>query len=123
METAIKYEGYLRQQDREVEKLRKAESRRIPDDLDYAMPGLSREIVEKLSRVRPHRSRRPAAYPESRRHRFPFSCSTSRCVDFQILLKASRSLFRGWLIVEQELARVGVPVSKRSPRKTGSLLR
>ena len=54
LETDIKYEGYLRQQDREVEKLRKAESKRIPEDLDYGtMPGLSREMVEKLSRVRP----------------------------------------------------------------------
>jgi len=54
LETGIKYEGYLKQQDREVEKLRKAESKRIPVDLDYSnMPGLSREIVEKLSRIRP----------------------------------------------------------------------
>src|SRR5207244_1290855 len=36
IETDIKYEGYLRQQAREVEKLRKAEAKRIPDDLDYA---------------------------------------------------------------------------------------
>jgi tRNA uridine 5-carboxymethylaminomethyl modification enzyme len=54
VETDIKYEGYLRQQDREVEKLRKAESKRIPEDLDFgSMPGLSREMVEKLTRVRP----------------------------------------------------------------------
>jgi tRNA uridine 5-carboxymethylaminomethyl modification enzyme len=54
LDTAIKYEGYLRQQDREVEKLRKAESKRIPEDMDYTMmPGLSREIVEKLTKVRP----------------------------------------------------------------------
>ena len=54
IETAIKYEGYLKQQEREVEKLRKAESKRIPEGMDYtAMPGLSREIVEKLSRIRP----------------------------------------------------------------------
>lgn len=54
LETNIKYAGYLKQQEREVEKLRKAEARRLPADLDYAnMPGLSREIVEKLSRVRP----------------------------------------------------------------------
>jgi tRNA uridine 5-carboxymethylaminomethyl modification enzyme len=54
LETAIKYEGYLKQQDREVEKLRKAESKRLPSDLDYAsMPGLSNEIVEKLTRIRP----------------------------------------------------------------------
>jgi tRNA uridine 5-carboxymethylaminomethyl modification enzyme len=54
LETSIKYEGYLRQQDREVERLRKAETRRLPSDLDYdTMPGLSREIVDKLTRVRP----------------------------------------------------------------------
>jgi tRNA uridine 5-carboxymethylaminomethyl modification enzyme len=70
LETSIKYEGYLKQQDREVGKLKKAESRRIPDDLDYAgMPGLSREIVEKLSRVRPQSiaqaSRIPGITPAS----------------------------------------------------------
>jgi tRNA uridine 5-carboxymethylaminomethyl modification enzyme len=54
IETAIKYEGYLRQQDREVEKLRKAEARRIPENLEYTgIPGLSREIVEKLNKIRP----------------------------------------------------------------------
>jgi tRNA uridine 5-carboxymethylaminomethyl modification enzyme len=70
LETGIKYEGYLRQQDREVKKLRDAESRRLPEDLDYAsMPGLSREIVEKLSRVRPQSiaqaSRIPGITPAS----------------------------------------------------------
>jgi len=54
VETAIKYEGYLRQQTNEIEKMRKAESRRIPLDFEYhAIPGLSREMIEKLSRVRP----------------------------------------------------------------------
>jgi tRNA uridine 5-carboxymethylaminomethyl modification enzyme len=70
IETAIKYEGYLKQQEREVEKLRKAEAKRIPHDLDYAlMPGLSREIIEKLSRVRPtsiaQASRIPGVTPAS----------------------------------------------------------
>jgi tRNA uridine 5-carboxymethylaminomethyl modification enzyme len=70
LETSIKYEGYLKQQDREVEKLRKAESKRIPADLDYAvMPGLSREIVEKLTRIRPQSiaqaSRIPGITPAS----------------------------------------------------------
>jgi tRNA uridine 5-carboxymethylaminomethyl modification enzyme len=70
IETSIKYEGYLKQQERDVEKLRKAEARRIPEGLDYAaMPGLSREIVEKLSRVRPQSiaqaSRIPGITPAS----------------------------------------------------------
>jgi tRNA uridine 5-carboxymethylaminomethyl modification enzyme len=54
IETGIKYEGYLKQQEREIEKLRKAETRQIPEDLDYTkMAGLSREIAEKLTRARP----------------------------------------------------------------------
>jgi tRNA uridine 5-carboxymethylaminomethyl modification enzyme len=70
LETSIKYEGYLKQQEREVKKLRSAESRRLPEDLDYSnMPGLSREIVEKLSRVKPQSiaqaSRIPGVTPAS----------------------------------------------------------
>ena len=70
IESAIKYEGYLKQQDREVEKLRRAEAKRIPDDMDYAsMAGLSREIVEKLTRIRPRSvaqaSRIPGITPAS----------------------------------------------------------
>jgi len=54
VETAIKYEGYLRQQVSEIEKMKKAESRTIPAQFEYQnIPGLSREIVEKLSRIRP----------------------------------------------------------------------
>ncbi len=54
VETEVKYDGYLRQQERMVERLRAAESRRIPGNFDYAaVPGLSREIREKLERVRP----------------------------------------------------------------------
>jgi tRNA uridine 5-carboxymethylaminomethyl modification enzyme len=54
VETAIKYEGYLKQQTNEIEKMRKAESRSIPLDFEYhAIPGLSREMIEKLSRIRP----------------------------------------------------------------------
>ncbi len=54
LETEVKYDGYLRQQERMVERLREAESRRIPPDFDYSgVPGLSREIREKLERVRP----------------------------------------------------------------------
>ncbi|HEY2382648.1 MAG TPA: tRNA uridine-5-carboxymethylaminomethyl(34) synthesis enzyme MnmG [Terriglobia bacterium] len=70
LETGIKYEGYLKEQEREVVKLRKAESKKLPADLDFAnMPGLSREIVEKLSRIRPQSiaqaSRIPGITPAS----------------------------------------------------------
>jgi tRNA uridine 5-carboxymethylaminomethyl modification enzyme len=54
VETEIKYEGYLRQQDKAIERLKKSEQRHIPDWFDYrAVSGLSREMQEKLTRVRP----------------------------------------------------------------------
>jgi tRNA uridine 5-carboxymethylaminomethyl modification enzyme len=54
VETAIKYAGYLGQQQKAIERLKKAEQRVIPDWFDYAsVSGLSREMKEKLQRVRP----------------------------------------------------------------------
>jgi tRNA uridine 5-carboxymethylaminomethyl modification enzyme len=54
VETEIKYAGYLDQQQRAIERLKKAEQRRIPDWFDYrAVSGLSREMQEKLGRVIP----------------------------------------------------------------------
>jgi len=54
IETDFKYEGYLQQQERQMERLKRAEARRIPEWFDYRkVSGLSREVVEKLTRVRP----------------------------------------------------------------------
>jgi tRNA uridine 5-carboxymethylaminomethyl modification enzyme len=54
VETEIKYAGYLDQQKKSIEKLKKAEQRIIPDWFNYhAVSGLSREMQEKLTRVRP----------------------------------------------------------------------
>jgi len=54
VETEIKYEGYLQQQNRAIERLKKAEQRTIPDWFDYrSVSGLSREMQEKLSKVQP----------------------------------------------------------------------
>ena len=54
VETEIKYSGYLDQQRKAIEKLKKAEERGIPEWFDYAqVSGLSREMQEKLTRVRP----------------------------------------------------------------------
>ena len=53
VETGIKYKGYLDQQDRQILRLKESERRPVPD-LDYSeIPGLSREVSEKLKRVRP----------------------------------------------------------------------
>ena len=54
VETEIKYAGYLDQQRKAIEKLKKAEQRAIPPDFQYAgISGLSREMQETLGRVRP----------------------------------------------------------------------
>ena len=54
VETEIKYAGYLDQQQRAIDRLKKAEQRRIPDWFDYrAVSGLSREMQEKLGKVVP----------------------------------------------------------------------
>jgi tRNA uridine 5-carboxymethylaminomethyl modification enzyme len=52
--TEIKYAGYLGQQQKAIERLKKAEQRTIPDWFNYgSVSGLSREMQEKLQRVRP----------------------------------------------------------------------
>ena len=54
VETELKYSGYLDQQRRSIEKMRKAEQRRIPDWFDYTtISGLSTEMKQTLTRVRP----------------------------------------------------------------------
>ncbi|MGA2251780.1 tRNA uridine-5-carboxymethylaminomethyl(34) synthesis enzyme MnmG [Terracidiphilus sp.] len=54
VETEIKFAGYLDQQRKSIEKLKAAESVQIPAWLEYRIiSGLSREMQEKLERVRP----------------------------------------------------------------------
>jgi tRNA uridine 5-carboxymethylaminomethyl modification enzyme len=54
VETDIKYHGYLKRQEADVERARKAEHARIPRGLDYAaIPGLSREVRDRLTQVAP----------------------------------------------------------------------
>ena len=53
-ETSVKYAGYLRRQESEVERAKKDERRRIPCNFPFErVPGLSREVVQRLSQVRP----------------------------------------------------------------------
>jgi tRNA uridine 5-carboxymethylaminomethyl modification enzyme len=54
VETEAKYEGYLLQQDRQIRRMVDAEGRQIPSDFAYEnIPGLSTEVRQKLTRVRP----------------------------------------------------------------------
>lgn len=67
-ETTVKYAGYLRRQEVEIERARKDERRRIPTDFPFErVPGLSKEVVQRLSQVRPdtlgHALRIPGVTP------------------------------------------------------------
>ena len=68
VETSIKYAGYLRRQESEIERARHDERRRIPEGFPFErVPGLSREVVQRLSQVRPdtlgHALRIPGVTP------------------------------------------------------------
>ena len=68
VETAIKYAGYLRRQESEIERARRDERRRIPPDFPFErVPGLSREVIQRLSQIRPdtlgHALRIPGVTP------------------------------------------------------------
>jgi tRNA uridine 5-carboxymethylaminomethyl modification enzyme len=54
VETRIKYEGYIQRQERQVEKLKGMEYVKFPEAMDYSrVYGLSREVQEKLDKVKP----------------------------------------------------------------------
>jgi tRNA uridine 5-carboxymethylaminomethyl modification enzyme len=50
----VKYEGYIDKQMQQIDKMRRMEKKRIPENLDYQMiQGLATEAKQKLSQVRP----------------------------------------------------------------------
>jgi tRNA uridine 5-carboxymethylaminomethyl modification enzyme len=54
VETVVKYAGYLRRQEIDIERARKGERRRIPPDFPFdRVPGLSREVIHRLRQIRP----------------------------------------------------------------------
>lgn len=54
IELQVKYEGYIRRQEEQIARFKKLERITLPTDLVYkGLPGLSNEVVEKLTRVQP----------------------------------------------------------------------
>jgi tRNA uridine 5-carboxymethylaminomethyl modification enzyme len=67
-ETTVKYAGYLRRQESEIERNRRDERRRIPAGFSFNLvPGLSKEVIQRLTQVRPdtlgHALRIPGVTP------------------------------------------------------------
>ncbi|HWF85441.1 MAG TPA: tRNA uridine-5-carboxymethylaminomethyl(34) synthesis enzyme MnmG [Vicinamibacterales bacterium] len=68
VETTVKYAGYLRRQESEILRASKDERRRIPPQFPFGrVPGLSREVVERLGQIQPdtlgHALRVPGVTP------------------------------------------------------------
>jgi tRNA uridine 5-carboxymethylaminomethyl modification enzyme len=54
VESEVKYEGYVKRQEKEIARMRKMDRVRIPEGLNFKeIPGLTREVVEKLEGFRP----------------------------------------------------------------------
>ena len=54
VEVSVKYEGYIKREQRAIERMREYEKIKIPRDFDFSsVKGLNREAVEKLSTHRP----------------------------------------------------------------------
>ncbi len=53
-ETETKYAGYLDQQRRQIDRMLGSDSRAIPASMEFQrIPGISKEVGERLTRVRP----------------------------------------------------------------------
>jgi len=64
VETGIKYSGYIGQQERQMERMKDSERRPIPAEFGFQrIPGLSREIQDKLDHVRPETLGQAARIP------------------------------------------------------------
>jgi tRNA uridine 5-carboxymethylaminomethyl modification enzyme len=68
VETTLKYQGYLKRQESEINRRSREENRRIPAQFCYAgVPGLSAEVVQRLTQVKPetlgHALRVPGVTP------------------------------------------------------------
>ena len=54
IESEVKYEGYLKKQEKEIARIKKIDGEKIPGNTDFKeIPGLTREVIEKLEQIRP----------------------------------------------------------------------
>ena len=54
VEIQIKYEGYIKMEEEQVEKFKKMENKKLSEDIDYSnIKGLSLEARQKLNKIKP----------------------------------------------------------------------
>ena len=54
VESEVKYEGYLKKQEKEIARIAKIEGEKIPEKTNFRkIPGLTGEVMEKLEEIRP----------------------------------------------------------------------
>ncbi|EFS01764.1 tRNA uridine 5-carboxymethylaminomethyl modification enzyme MnmG, partial [Listeria seeligeri FSL N1-067] len=54
VEIQVKYEGYIQKSKLQVEKMKRMEDKKIPENIDYdAISGLATEALEKLKKIEP----------------------------------------------------------------------
>jgi tRNA uridine 5-carboxymethylaminomethyl modification enzyme len=54
IESEVKYEGYIKKQDKEIARIRKIDKEKIPESTDFReIPGFTGEVIEKLAKARP----------------------------------------------------------------------
>jgi tRNA uridine 5-carboxymethylaminomethyl modification enzyme len=54
IESEIKYEGYIKKQEKEIQKIKKMDQQKIPSNLDFkSIPGLTAEVIELLNKFKP----------------------------------------------------------------------
>ena len=64
IEASVKYEGYIKRQKADIERLQRNENTLIPNNIDYKnVVGLSNEVKQKLNEARPESIARASRLP------------------------------------------------------------
>ena len=97
VETQTKYDGYIKRQQQQVEKLKHLETEKLPEEIDYkAVHGLTHEVREKLGRIKPlslGQAARISGVTPARHHGHPDTPETMMKNPFEQRIFISGSIF------------------------------
>ena len=72
MEIGLKYEGYIKRQQAQIDEMRRLEGKKLPEGINFlSITGLRKEAREKLQKIRPERW---AGFPHFRREPGGYLC-------------------------------------------------